>query len=82
MITDIEYLRKALPSTTEPDFFIYLKSVDCSQVKVYAVPEGSVVFPKVPLITVEGPLAICQLLETTMLNLVDTLSNKNISYRD
>ena len=32
--------------------------MDCSQVEIHAIEEGSVVFPRVPLIRVEGPLLV------------------------
>ncbi|VDK71442.1 unnamed protein product, partial [Anisakis simplex] len=72
--SDLDFMRRTMPDSVEPAFFDYLATVDCSDVKFYAIKEGSVVFPKVPLITVEGPLAICQLLETTFLNLVNFAS--------
>ncbi|VDN20483.1 unnamed protein product [Gongylonema pulchrum] len=69
--SDIVFLRSVLPGTTNPAFFEYLESLDCSSVTVRAAAEGSIVFPNVPLITVEGPIAVCQLLETTLLTLVN-----------
>lgn len=71
---DIDFLRGALPGACEEGFLDYLRQVDCSEVEVYAIPEGSVVFPRVPLIRIEGPVAVAQLLETTLVNLVNYAS--------
>eukprot|EP01012_Entosiphon_sulcatum_P021261 TRINITY_DN2603_c0_g1_i1.p1 TRINITY_DN2603_c0_g1~~TRINITY_DN2603_c0_g1_i1.p1 ORF type:complete len:635 (+),score=93.32 TRINITY_DN2603_c0_g1_i1:30-1907(+) len=65
-----DYLQRVAMPNADPAFFTWLQSVDSSEVKIYAVQEGTIVFPFEPLIRVEGPLAICQLLETTLLNLV------------
>ena len=46
-----------MPDTTDPDFFIFLKNLTTKDVTISAIPEGTVVFAKVPLIRVEGPLA-------------------------
>ncbi|CAG5122256.1 unnamed protein product [Candidula unifasciata] len=72
--SDIEYLKIVMPPTTDPEFFNYLKTVSAKDITLSAVPEGEVVFPKVPLITVTGPLAVVQLLETPLLNLVNYAS--------
>jgi nicotinate phosphoribosyltransferase len=67
----IEYIKKQLMPGCDPRFFKWLQDVDCSGITLYACDEGTVVFPREPLIRVEGPLAICQLLETTLLTLVN-----------
>ena len=64
----VDYLRKIMPAVDQ-GFFDWLKTVDCSNVRVYALKEGSVCFPRVPLMRIEGPLAVCQMLETPLLNL-------------
>ena len=64
------YVEPLLPGC-DPAFFDWLRQVDCSKIKIYAIREGTFVFPSLPLIRVEGPLAIAQLLETTLLALVN-----------
>ncbi|XP_065843582.1 nicotinate phosphoribosyltransferase-like [Oscarella lobularis] len=72
--SDIEYLRSVMPSDTKEEFFGYLKSLTCKDVVVYAIAEGTVVFPRVPIMRVEGPLPVVQLLETTFLSLINYAS--------
>lgn len=71
---DIDYLKSVLPPTTEEEFFSYLLNLDSSDLNIYAIEEGTVVFPKEPLMRVEGPLPVCQLLETTFLTLINFAS--------
>ncbi|XP_034035284.1 nicotinate phosphoribosyltransferase isoform X2 [Thalassophryne amazonica] len=68
---DVDFLRSVMPSTTDPAFFQYLRGLDCSDVTLRSVPEGTVVFARVPLMEVSGPLAVVQLLETSLLCLVN-----------
>ena len=55
----------------EAAFFDWLKELDCSKTSIYAMEEGSLIFPREPLLRIEGPLAVGQLLETTLLNLTN-----------
>jgi nicotinate phosphoribosyltransferase len=41
---------------------------------LYAVREGSLIFPRIPIMRLEGPLLIVQLLETTLLVLINYAS--------
>ncbi|CAH1100983.1 unnamed protein product [Psylliodes chrysocephalus] len=72
--SDIEYLRQILPTSVEEGFFEYLTTLTADSISFYSVKEGTVVFPRVPLIRIEGPLVVTQLLETTLLNLVNYAS--------
>ncbi|XP_015994707.2 nicotinate phosphoribosyltransferase isoform X1 [Rousettus aegyptiacus] len=67
---DVQFLASVLPPDTDPAFFEHLRALDCSGVTVRALPEGSLVFPGVPLLQVSGPLLVVQLLETPLLCLV------------
>jgi len=66
----IAYLREQMPKC-EKGFFDWLKSVDCSKMKIYAFKEGTISFPREPLMRVQGPIAVGQMLETSALTLTN-----------
>jgi nicotinate phosphoribosyltransferase len=70
---DIDYLRGQESHTGAPlfadDFLAWLrKNGDFSGLSMLAIPEGRVVHPNTPLTVVQGPLAMAQILETSLLN--------------
>lgn len=65
---DIKFLESK--NTFSSNFLDYLKNFKFTG-DVWAVPEGTVVFPNEPLITVKAPLIEAQLLETTILCLIN-----------
>ena len=52
------------------DFVDYLKGFTFTG-DIYAIPEGTVVFPGEPLIRVKGPIMEVQLIETALLNIIN-----------
>lgn len=54
----------------EPAFLDYLRNLKLS-CDVDAIPEGTVVFPHEPLVRVRGPIIPCQLLESSLLNVIN-----------
>ncbi|PHT50388.1 Nicotinate phosphoribosyltransferase [Capsicum baccatum] len=71
---EITFIRSSLPPSCEDAFYNYLRGINCSDIEIYSIPEGSVVFPKVPLMRIEGPIAVVQLLETAFINLINYAS--------
>ncbi|MCC7128966.1 MAG: nicotinate phosphoribosyltransferase [Anaerolineae bacterium] len=70
---DIEYLRGQKTHRGDPmfrpDFLDWLQSrCDFSSLSLWAIPEGRVVHPNEPLTVVRGPIALAQILETSLLN--------------
>ena len=61
---DIEYLRNT--GVFNERFLEYLANftLHCN---IWAIPEGTPIFPREPIVTIEGPSIECQLLETLLL---------------
>lgn len=71
---DLRYLQSLTAPTGDPlftiEFLDYLRKLRFS-CDIDAVPEGTVVFPHEPLLRIKGPLLQCQLLESTLLNIIN-----------
>ena len=65
---DVAYLRSL--NIFSEDFLNYLSGFHFSG-NIYAIPEGTVVFPREPLIKVVAPIMVAQLIETAILNIVN-----------
>jgi len=70
---DAAYLRGQTGRAGTPvfadDFLAWLQQMgDFEGIAMRAIPEGRVVHPNVPLTVVQGPLAMAQILETSLLN--------------
>ncbi len=71
---DIEYLSTLKNKKNEALFPVafleYLRQLTFT-CDIDAIPEGTIVFPHIPLLRIQGPLVQCQLLETALLNLMN-----------
>ena len=65
---DIEYLRSK--NMFDEEFLQYLRNFEF-KCDVWAVPEGTAVFPGEPLVTVRGPVVQAQFVETMVLLLIN-----------
>jgi len=70
---DIEYLRSQVDQTGNrlftDDFLGWLaENGNFDKLTLCAIPEGRVIHPDVPIVVVQGPLVMAQILETSLLN--------------
>ena len=65
---DLDYLRSL--NLFDESFMDYLRQLHFTG-EIYAMPEGTIVFPYEPLLRVKAPIMEAQLVETALLNLVN-----------
>lgn len=66
---DIELLKKYHPEFSE-EFLECLRNFKFTG-ELYAIPEGTIVFPQEPILRVKAPLIQAQIIETTLLTIVN-----------
>ncbi len=66
---DIEYFKKSGYNFSE-EFLDYLRNFKFTG-DIYAIPDGTPVFPNEPLVTVKAPLIEAQIIETAMLSIIN-----------
>ncbi len=71
---DINYLKTLKGNDKKelfaPEFLVYLSKLQFT-CDLFAVPEGTIIFPNEPILRISGPLLQCQLLETPLLNIIN-----------
>ena len=65
---DIEYLRSL--NIFDEDFLAYLAEFKFTG-SIYTLPEGSLIFPREPIVKVVAPIMQAQLVETAILNIIN-----------
>lgn len=66
--SDIDYLKSL--NIFDDDFIEYLENFKFSG-DIYAIPDGTVIFPREPMLKIIAPIMEAQLIETAVLNIVN-----------
>lgn len=67
---DIDRLKAHYGDTFDLEFYDYLQLLDFSRITVRSVQHGEICPPNIPLMVIDGPVIMGQLLETGLLSLV------------
>ena len=65
---DIDYLKST--GFFQDDFLDYLRGFKFTG-SIYAIPEGTIIFPREPLVKVDAPIIEAQLVEAALLNIIN-----------
>lgn len=64
---ELDYFRR---NNYSEEYIEYLKNIKFTG-DIYAIPDGTPVFPNEPLVTIKGPLVEAQLIETALLSIIN-----------
>lgn len=66
----LRYVQDQLPGVN-PLFIDWLRKLNPNDLTICAPKEGTIVFPREPLLRITGPMGLCQLIETPLLNRIN-----------